>query len=100
MPLCVGESSRHALTGRPVPSDPEKMTASFTLFARRFCFAVLVALAMPAAWAFGLDDVAARASSFAAKPYQAPVINMPAALRDLDYDAYRDIRFRPEKALW
>ena len=25
---------------------------------------------------------------------------MPAALRDLDYDAYRDIRFRPEKALW
>ena len=25
---------------------------------------------------------------------------MPAALRDLDYDQYRDIRFRPEKALW
>jgi glucans biosynthesis protein len=25
---------------------------------------------------------------------------LPAALRDLDYDAYRDIRFRPEKAIW
>ena len=55
---------------------------------------------MPAAWAFGFDEIAARAGSLAAKPYQAPVINMPAALRDLDYDAYRDIRFRPEKALW
>ena len=25
---------------------------------------------------------------------------MPTQLRELDYDAYRDIRFRPEKALW
>ena len=76
------------------------MTASTTPIARRLLLALLTLVAMPAAWAFGLDDVAMRANSLASKAYQPPVINMPAALRDLDYDGYRDIRFRPEKALW
>src|SRR5450631_4375086 len=76
------------------------MTALLTPFARRLSCALITAVAMPAAWAFGFDDVAARAGVLAAKAYQAPVVNMPAAVRDLDYDSYRDIRFRPEKALW
>ena len=76
------------------------MTRSPASIARRLVVAAVALIAMPAAWAFGFDDVAARAASLAAKAYQAPVNNMPAALRDLDYDAYRDIRFRPEKALW
>ncbi len=53
-----------------------------------------------AASAFDLDDVAKKAQALAAKPYQAPVIRMPAELRDLDYDQYRDIRFRADKAVW
>jgi glucans biosynthesis protein len=57
-------------------------------------------LVLPAAWAVGFDDVAARASSLAARPYKPAPVNLPAELRDLDYDAYRDIRYRPEKALW
>ncbi|MGZ8260545.1 MAG: glucan biosynthesis protein G [Caldimonas sp.] len=57
-------------------------------------------LALPAAWGMGFDQVAARASSLAARPYKPPSVNLPAELRELDYDAYRDIRYRPEKALW
>jgi glucans biosynthesis protein len=66
----------------------------------RHAAAMLLALVVPAAWAFGFDDVAARASGLAARSFQPPVVNLPAELRDLDYDANRDIRFRPEKALW
>jgi glucans biosynthesis protein len=49
---------------------------------------------------FGFDDVAAVARNLAAKPYAAPADRLPAELRDLDYDALRDIRFKPENALW
>jgi len=62
--------------------------------------AALILFATASAAAFGLDDVGARASSLAARPYKAPAANMPTQLRELDYDAYRDIRYRPEKALW
>jgi glucans biosynthesis protein len=62
--------------------------------------AALLLLATASAAAFGFDEVGARASSLAARPYKAPAINLPTQLRELDYDAYRDIRFRPEKALW
>ena len=61
--------------------------------------AFLLTIASPA-FAFGLDDVAAKARSLAAQPHKPPVIKLPAELRDLDYDGYRDIRFRPAKALW
>src|SRR5690606_30939830 len=33
-------------------------------------------------------------------PYKAPDATLPAELKDLDYDAYRAIRFLPEGALW
>ncbi len=64
--------------------------------------AVLLATAMATsvAAAFGFEDVGARASSLAARPYKPAPLSLPAQLRELDYDAYRDIRFRPEKALW
>ena len=48
---------------------------------------------------FGFDDVAARAAELARsqfRPSHAPIV----ALTDIDYDAYRDIRFRPAHALW
>ena len=90
-----------ALTGasRSPARHPEKMTAlSDRLF--RPLVAALIAFATASAAAFGLDDVGARASSMAARSYKAPVDNMPTQLRELDYDAYRDIRYRPDKALW
>ena len=66
----------------------------------RLLVAALLVVATASAGAFGLDDVGARASSLAARSYKAPVDNMPTQLRELDYDAYRDIRYRPDKALW
>ena len=59
------------------------------------------ALATPAlAFALGFDDISAQARDLATTAYRAPVSQLAQELRDLDYDAYRDIRFRPEKALW
>jgi periplasmic glucans biosynthesis protein len=66
----------------------------------RIVAAIVCAAAAPAALSFGFDDVGNRARALAAESYKAPEIRMPAALRDLDYDQYRDIRYRPEKALW
>jgi len=36
----------------------------------------------------------------AAREFRAPPTNLPAALANLTYDQYRDIRFRPTSALW
>ena len=50
--------------------------------------------------AFGFDDVAAIAQREAAQPYAAPQPRLPAELKGLNYDGLRDIRYRPEKAIW
>jgi periplasmic glucans biosynthesis protein len=62
-------------------------------------FAAL-ALAVGDAHAFSLDDVMARASKLAGASYQKPSSALPKSLKALDYDQHRDIRFRPERALW
>jgi glucans biosynthesis protein len=64
--------------------------------------ALFAALVLPGreARAFGLDDVVARAESLAAAPYQKPGASLPRAIKSLTYDQYRDIRFRPDRALW
>lgn len=70
---------------------------------RRFAtaLALLVAVAASAVQAapFGFDDVARRAEQLAKKPYQPPRA-VPQVLKDLSYDELRDIRFKPERALW
>ena len=50
--------------------------------------------------AFGLDDVSNRAKALSSQPYKAPVIRISNEVRDLDYDQYRDIRFKPAKSIW
>lgn len=50
--------------------------------------------------AFNLDDVAAKAQKVAAEAYQDPSGQVPAWLTKITYDQWRDIRFRPEHALW
>lgn len=57
------------------------------------------ALAAPAA-AFDFEDVSRRARALAAKAHKPPDAALPAVLRDMSYDAYRDIRFRADHALW
>jgi glucans biosynthesis protein len=50
--------------------------------------------------AFDANVVRQAARDLAAKPYQAPDRKLPDALSKLDYDQYRAIRFRPDRALW
>ncbi|MBT8489355.1 MAG: glucan biosynthesis protein G [Gemmatimonadetes bacterium] len=46
------------------------------------------------------DHVAEEARRRASSPYRAPDHALVAAAADLDYAAYRDIRFRDERAIW
>ncbi len=63
--------------------------------------ALVAALSGAAAPALGFDfeDVTARAQALAKGSYQEPAA-APQWLRELSYDQWRDIRFRPERALW
>ncbi|MGO4403716.1 glucan biosynthesis protein [Bosea sp. RAF48] len=47
---------------------------------------------------FSFEDVQRRAREIAAVAYE-PSASLPEALAKLDYDSWRDIRFRPERAL-
>ena len=49
---------------------------------------------------FGLDDVAAKAQQLAQEPFQAAKDQVPEWMLKMDYDQWRDIRFRPDHALW
>ncbi len=60
----------------------------------------LVLVCPLAAQAFGLRDVDARASALASASYREPAPQLPAELAALDYEALREIRFRPDRAIW
>lgn len=69
--------------------------------------ALLLVLASPAAAETAprqvealFNTVAEQAEALSQRPYDAGTGALPEALRDLDYDTYRQIRFRPEAALW
>jgi glucans biosynthesis protein len=57
-------------------------------------------VASAAAPEFTFEDVATRALQQAERPYQPVSRKPPAELAALTYDQYRDIRFRPDHALW
>jgi glucans biosynthesis protein len=48
---------------------------------------------------FAFDDVVRRAREIAGQAYEPNAQPLPEALGKLDFDAWRDIRFRPERAL-
>ena len=56
--------------------------------------------ARPPGEAFGFANVRQLAQQRAAHDYRSVSENLPAALANLSYDQYRDIRFRPTSALW
>lgn len=78
----------------PVLGAAVRRTATAALFAVAW-----LQSAGPSA-AFDLDDVAEQAKTLAAAPFQDPVQAVPGWLGELSYDQWRDIRFRPERALW
>ncbi len=111
-PVTFKNSLRHCIDVRP-RSESSSCTTHFTPFhvytASRFSpwrdaarlAVVLLALCHGAAWAaFSLDDVGKRARQLAQLAYQSAPDRLPQPLRDLDYDQHRQIRFKPENALW
>ena len=65
-----------------------------------FLLLPLLALDQAAAATLGFEDIATRAKQLAQKPYRSATRKPPAELQALNYDQYRDIRFRPDHALW
>ena len=49
---------------------------------------------------FGFENVWQRAQELTRSPYQPDQPELPQVFSDMQYDQYRDIRFRPEKNLW
>src|SRR5690349_4001258 len=49
---------------------------------------------------FAFETVQGIARDLAKQNYSDDPGNLPQSLRDLSYDRYRDIRFKPEQSLW
>jgi glucans biosynthesis protein len=49
---------------------------------------------------FDFESLKAQAKALADQPYQEPVIRHADILETIDYDAFQQIRFKPERALW
>ncbi|QFT84428.1 Glucans biosynthesis protein G precursor [Halomonas sp. THAF12] len=77
------------------------MTSLFHLLALSLgATLAMEASAEPAAEQGLFERVTDRAERLADAPYEAPDADLPPALTELDYDAYRQIRFRPDRAVW
>jgi glucans biosynthesis protein len=59
----------------------------------------MLCLPLSPAAAFDFDDVTRRAQEVAAQPFEEPQ-KVPSWLLEITYDQWRDVRFRPEFALW
>ncbi len=74
-------------------------------FARRYARlyalgSLLASCCASSASAFDFDDVAELAQRRARAAYEPPDRTQPAELALLGYDRYRDIRFKPDRAIW
>jgi glucans biosynthesis protein len=69
--------------------------------ARAAMLLLLAVSALPRiALAFDFDDVAKAAEQLAGQPWKKPAADLPRELASLSYQQYRDIRYRPEGAMW
>jgi glucans biosynthesis protein len=64
------------------------------------CAALLIGFAPAISLGFDFEEVAHRAQQLAAQPYRPQNVELPRELQGIDYDHFRDIRFRPERSLW
>jgi periplasmic glucans biosynthesis protein len=69
-------------------------------YGRAAAVALLVALTPWPALGFDFEEVAHRAQQLAAQSYRPQKVDLPKELQGIDYDRFRDIRFKPERALW
>lgn len=84
---------------------------SYPLFLRVSVFALLLLAIHPSSVSpakpdsgqevgFSFESVVARALALAVAPYEDSKDQVPDFLLKIDYDAWRDIRFQPQKSLW
>ena len=76
--------------------NPHRTSFSIALAAT----GLLVAGMAGSAAAFDLAELALHAQQLSREPYIDPRGGVPSWLLEINYDQYRDIRFRPERALW
>src|SRR2546429_8327224 len=78
---------------KPIPMSPVAKCISLAL--------CVVAVSLPGrAGAFSFDDVIAQARTMSGAAQRVVDSELSKELLDLDYDQYRDIRFRPDRAVW
>src|SRR3546814_14910504 len=58
------------------------------------------AFAEQAPVAFDWGELVRRVDALATADYQPPPETLPQPLADLDYDRFRDLRFRADRAIW
>jgi glucans biosynthesis protein len=76
------------------------MNSTRTLVLIAACFAATCAKGRGSDDVFDFEVLRYQAKVLAAKPFVQRPVNVPAPLLRLNYDQYRDIRFRPDEALW
>jgi periplasmic glucans biosynthesis protein len=93
----TGSDAYKGWTASPLPNPnvPSLVRRAFA-----FLSLLLAVLRGDPAKAFDFDDVAARAKLQAQRAYHSESHQLPVELQALTYDQYRDIRFRPDHALW
>ncbi|HXE02675.1 MAG TPA: glucan biosynthesis protein G [Hyphomicrobium sp.] len=82
--------------------------ATYALAAAKWALAVSAAQAEgesprpagPAGIVFSPNTVKTEAKRLSDQPFSKPAMELPKPFDKLSYDQYRDIRFRPEKAIW
>jgi glucans biosynthesis protein len=89
---------RRWLGGPDLKAIPDKKAYCAMLALMSAAFLLLAA--SHAVAAFDLDDVTATAAHLAREPFQASQGQVPEWLLKINYDRWRDIRFRPQRALW
>ena len=102
-PLSPAQGLGCEVPKRPVPMD---RSSRRTFLQSLLALAAAPALAQqgpapgaPAPNPFRYEDVVRRARELAAAPFDPGLAPLPEPWARLDFDAYRDIRFRPERAL-
>ena len=82
------------------PRDPNFIMRRREIIAALPAVALLGAAGARHQGGFHDQEVRALARRLASRPYSPPAGDLPPHLAALGYDAYRDIRFKPAKALW
>lgn len=84
----------------PCPEKPGRKTVLIFYFS---IFFLALTFGWSKTWArepFGYENLVVMARDLAAGPFQESGKNIPAFLLALDYDQWRDIRFKPEASVW